>query len=195
MQSISYPIGKRIKDARDRKKLSQEDLAKRIGIKQQSLSKIEKGKSEPRESTLIALARELDDVFGIEWLNKHLPKQFGSKELAEIVNQFGDEPLSLQLDIFVGELALLNKRFRKMLTAESLKRSLEITQTVNELIDSWHDEDSIRHNELVKDMTERMNNQVQEVEVDDYGKLGGTPKKQEEEADDKITKGKETKAK
>lgn len=60
-------VGKRIRRLREDRKLSQEQLAKRIGIKQGSLTQIETGVTKaPAAETLIALAR----VFEVDpaWL-------------------------------------------------------------------------------------------------------------------------------
>jgi len=52
--------------------LTQAALAKLIGIKQASLSQIEGGISDPRKTTLIALARALNDDLGEEWLKEYV---------------------------------------------------------------------------------------------------------------------------
>jgi transcriptional regulator with XRE-family HTH domain len=60
-------VGKRIRRLREDRKLSQEQLAKRIGIKQGSLTQIETGITKaPAASTLVAMAR----VFEVDpaWL-------------------------------------------------------------------------------------------------------------------------------
>lgn len=59
-------IGPRIKESRDRRKLSQEELARRVGVKQPSVSDWENSRSEPTVENLRVLAVELDLWF--EWL-------------------------------------------------------------------------------------------------------------------------------
>lgn len=124
MQKILYPIGQRIRDVRKRKKLSQKDLARKIGIKQPSLSEIENGYSEPREATLIALVRELDDVLGRNDLYIHLPKKYSTSDLAEMVNEETKHPLMLEW--FVYELTELNQEFRSMLNDGAYKKALRV---------------------------------------------------------------------
>lgn len=68
-------IGQLVQTARKTINLSQTDLANQIGVTQSAIAHIESGKSEPREITLIALAKVLNDNFGLEWLNEHLPIQ------------------------------------------------------------------------------------------------------------------------
>jgi DNA-binding XRE family transcriptional regulator len=53
-------IGERIRGARERVSLTQQELARRSGISQESLSRIETGLRDPRVSTLRALARGMD---------------------------------------------------------------------------------------------------------------------------------------
>lgn len=59
-------IGHRIRESREQRKLSQTELARRIGIKQPSVSEWESCRSEPTVENLRALAVELDLWF--EWL-------------------------------------------------------------------------------------------------------------------------------
>ena len=56
----SIDIGKRIKQFRLKKKLSQEELGGRIGVSRKHLSKIEVGERAPTLDLLILIANELD---------------------------------------------------------------------------------------------------------------------------------------
>jgi transcriptional regulator with XRE-family HTH domain len=53
-------IGARIKDIRNRKGFTQEDLAEKININPKYLSSIERGKENPTLNTLIKLSESLD---------------------------------------------------------------------------------------------------------------------------------------
>lgn len=55
----NIPIGNRIREARDRAKLSQSDLGKRIGVESQSVSKYERGVMKPDSDALVAMERVL----------------------------------------------------------------------------------------------------------------------------------------
>lgn len=66
------PIGQRVKEVRVRRGISQAKLARLIGITQPSLSQIEAGRTEPRESTLLAIARILEDDLGDEEIRRKL---------------------------------------------------------------------------------------------------------------------------
>lgn len=77
MQNQNISIGDRIKAVREKKGLSQKALADKIGIKQPSLSEIEKNKSVPREATLLALARALNDDLGEAWITDRLAEKKG----------------------------------------------------------------------------------------------------------------------
>ncbi len=59
-------IGHRIKDSRERKTLSQSELARRLGVSQPTVSDWENGKTEPSVDNLRTLAIELDVWF--EWI-------------------------------------------------------------------------------------------------------------------------------
>lgn len=78
MSKPKVSIGGRIRLARSNARggigVSQSELARLIGIKQPSLSQIESGTSEPRKTTLIAIARALNDDLGEEWLKEHMPQ-------------------------------------------------------------------------------------------------------------------------
>jgi len=61
-------LGPQIRAARRDKKLTLVELSGLIGISNQALSDIERGKKNPSKQTLMNLSRELSDGFGIEWL-------------------------------------------------------------------------------------------------------------------------------
>lgn len=62
----SMKIGTRIRESRERKTLSQSELARRLGVSQPAVSDWENGKTEPSVDNLRALAVELDVWF--EWI-------------------------------------------------------------------------------------------------------------------------------
>jgi transcriptional regulator with XRE-family HTH domain len=61
-------IGTRLREERDRVRISQRELARRIGLSASMISQIESGQSKPSVSTLYAIVNELgvslDDIFG-----------------------------------------------------------------------------------------------------------------------------------
>jgi transcriptional regulator with XRE-family HTH domain len=61
-------IGTRLREERDRVRISQRELARRIGLSASMISQIESGQSKPSVSTLYAIVTELgvsvDDIFG-----------------------------------------------------------------------------------------------------------------------------------
>jgi SOS-response transcriptional repressor LexA len=61
-------IGPQIRAARREKDLTLVQLSELIGISNQALSDIERGKKNPSKQTLMNLSRELSNGFGIEWL-------------------------------------------------------------------------------------------------------------------------------
>ncbi|WP_079506891.1 helix-turn-helix domain-containing protein [Mesobacillus jeotgali] len=82
-----FEISRRYKQIRGVKKLSQKEFAERIGIKQSSLSSIEKGSSKPSIDTVITTS----NVFGVstDWiLLGDRPKVSTVKE-NHLLNLFG----------------------------------------------------------------------------------------------------------
>jgi transcriptional regulator with XRE-family HTH domain len=61
-------VGQRIRSARLSAHLSLEMLGQLIGISNQALSAIERGKANPSKQTLMSLARTLNDDFEVPWL-------------------------------------------------------------------------------------------------------------------------------
>ena len=53
------PLGTRIRKAREQARMSQAELARRIGISSTSMNAIEGGHTDPRASRIVAIAREL----------------------------------------------------------------------------------------------------------------------------------------
>lgn len=59
IDNIYIEIGKKIRDVRERKHISQEDLAKKVGLTRTSITNIEKGRQKLLVHTLINIAQEL----------------------------------------------------------------------------------------------------------------------------------------
>src|ERR687892_1103528 len=61
-------IGSRLREERERVRISQRELARRLGVSASLISQIESGQSKPSVSTLYAIVTELgvslDDIFG-----------------------------------------------------------------------------------------------------------------------------------
>jgi transcriptional regulator with XRE-family HTH domain len=53
------PLGTRIRQAREQARISQAELARRIGISKQAMNAIEGGHTDPRASRIVAIAQEL----------------------------------------------------------------------------------------------------------------------------------------
>ncbi|RJR43984.1 MAG: XRE family transcriptional regulator [Desulfobacteraceae bacterium] len=61
---VKEMIGRRIREIRTKKGLTQEELAEKMGMGPKYLSSIERGKENPTLNTLIALAESLDVAMG-----------------------------------------------------------------------------------------------------------------------------------
>lgn len=67
-------ISNNIQKLRWEKGMSQRDLASKSGLSRSTIADIENGIEEPKQSSMIAIARALDlpvgEVFDLEWRNK-----------------------------------------------------------------------------------------------------------------------------
>lgn len=92
-------IGIKLKRLRQRKKLSQEVLAEKVGISPKYVSSIERGKENPTLDILIKLAQtlgvEIEEVFAISH------EESDPKKLRELVNQLMKEADGEKLRIIV----------------------------------------------------------------------------------------------
>ncbi len=78
-----YEIGDRIREQREKKELSQEDLAERMGVSNQTISRLETGTSVAKIDTLLRLASALETVPGAL-----LPKRFYQVSSQHLLDTF-----------------------------------------------------------------------------------------------------------
>ena len=87
MGEISKKLGKRIKELRERKKLTQLVFAEMVNMESSNISKIERGIQIPKEESLIKIAEALNvtvkDLFDYEHFEN---KQELIKKIIEILN-------------------------------------------------------------------------------------------------------------
>lgn len=69
---VKLSVGQRIRAARRNADLTLAEVGRRIGISNQALSAIERGKKNPSKQTLMSLARVLKTDFGERWLAAYL---------------------------------------------------------------------------------------------------------------------------
>lgn len=109
---LTKDMGKRIRRARDDAGMTQEELARRIGRRQASISDIENGKIEVNAVTLTILALELQKPIGYffpDWLMKRLQPEDvkpAEAELLSLALQLSDEDLQR---ITIQVRALVNR--------------------------------------------------------------------------------------
>ena len=84
-------IGHRIKEAREGKRISQGELARRLGVSQPSISDWENGKTEPSVENMRALAVELEVWF--EWLATGRGAQAYAPQVQEAVPEYRVQPV------------------------------------------------------------------------------------------------------
>ena len=59
-KSLSYIVGQRIKEIRNEKKISQQDLASKCNFEKSNMSRIEAGRTDPKLSTLDKISQGLE---------------------------------------------------------------------------------------------------------------------------------------
>ena len=94
---LRSPIGARIRAARRNADLTLEQVGRRIGISNQALSAIERGKKNPSKQTLMNLARVLKTDFGERWLADYLSQNQVEFQLVPLNMQAFDKVTLLHL--------------------------------------------------------------------------------------------------
>lgn len=95
MENIKSLLGKRIKELRRERNLSQEKLAENIGIDPNNLSRIENGKNYPSAETIVKIADAFNiEVYKLYLFNHQKPYE---KIKADIINSLNDEKFGRQL--------------------------------------------------------------------------------------------------
>ncbi len=84
MRNVKILLGKRIRELRKKKNLTQEQLSERIGIEIPSLSNIENGKNYPNSETIDKIAQGLEvQIFEI-YMFEHLEEFDRDRMLVEL---------------------------------------------------------------------------------------------------------------
>ena len=95
MDDIKKLLGKRIKELRKEKSLSQEALAEQIGIEPNNLSRIENGKNYPSAETISKIAKALNlEIHKLYCFNHH--KEYTEIQ-KELIKALDDENFGRQL--------------------------------------------------------------------------------------------------
>ncbi|MDO5437207.1 MAG: helix-turn-helix transcriptional regulator [bacterium] len=96
MRNIKDLLGKRIKEIRKRKGLTQEKLAEFAGIETPSMSNIENGKNYPNHETLEKISNALGvKPYELYIFDYHLPKEELIKEMVNTMEK--DENLTQKM--------------------------------------------------------------------------------------------------
>lgn len=125
-------IGLRIKELREEKKLTQEELASRINVTKQMISHYENGTNIPRDGTL----KKMLQIFGLTI------EEFYSKSTPDLTNVLPDEKLK-----WIEERDRLNSKIEYLqekiitLTEGQLE---ELNNAVSEIIRLNHEIDRLR---------------------------------------------------
>ena len=84
---VKLGVGQRIRVARRNADLTLAEVGRRIGISNQALSAIERGKKNPSKQTLMSLARVLKTDFGERWLTAYLSEDHTEIQLIPLNKQ------------------------------------------------------------------------------------------------------------
>ncbi len=84
MNNVKILLGKRIRELRKSKNLTQEQLSERIGIEIPSLSNIENGKNYPNSETIEKIAQGLGVQIFEMYIFEHLVEPDKEKMLSEL---------------------------------------------------------------------------------------------------------------
>lgn len=136
--------------------MSQAELAIRIGIKQQSLSDIEGGRSKPRDTTLIALAKELNNDFGLEWLRDRMEteaKTAWEDRLTPVIALVRKH--DFVLDLLIARLAAVSERFRAMLDPQAYADVVERAKVIARLSAPELSAEEIAQRERIKEAIQK----------------------------------------
>ena len=98
-------IGSRLRDGRERARISQRELARRLGVSASLISQIESGQSKPSVSTLYAIVTELgvslDHIFQVHGHEVSIAAAAGAED---VVREFGSGPVVRPSERHVVEL-------------------------------------------------------------------------------------------
>ena len=86
MRNIKNLLGLRIREIRKSNKLTQEQLAEKIGIEIPSLSNIENGKNYPNSETIEKIAKGLNVQIFELFIFEHLKEPDSKKMLKELIS-------------------------------------------------------------------------------------------------------------
>ncbi len=86
MRNIKTLLGLRIREIRKSNKLTQEQLAEKIGIEIPSLSNIENGKNYPNSETIEKIAKGLNVQIFELFIFEHLKEPDSKKMLKELIS-------------------------------------------------------------------------------------------------------------
>ena len=105
-KQLNEYVGKRIKEERQKRKIKQNELAKKIGIQNSTLSQYENGKSEPNQEMLFKIAEALGiNVSDLIPVNYRIEDNDLEKAL-KMARGFDLEDISLLKDLMEKALSL-----------------------------------------------------------------------------------------
>ena len=105
-KQLNEYVGKRIKEERQKRKIKQNELAKKIGIQNSTLSQYENGKSEPNQEMLFKIAEALGiNVSDLIPVNYRIEDNDLEKAL-KMARGFELEDISLLKDLMEKALSL-----------------------------------------------------------------------------------------
>lgn len=103
MSDLKKLLGKRIREIRVAKKLTQEDLSELTDIGASSISKIESGYFHPTDENLERIAKALKvEPYKLYMFNHHKDVKELKKDIITMINNATDEDIKLTYKILIG---------------------------------------------------------------------------------------------
>lgn len=128
-------LGQRVRELRLRRGLSQEDLARRVGVRQKQISSYERDVNVPSGEIFIALARAFEvSLDYLAQLSPHSAPQIAIADLdllekVQKVDQLDDRDRALVKDVM--ELVVLKSRVRELASEEPQRADEVIAEASN----------------------------------------------------------------
>jgi len=109
-KELAVYVGKRIREERNKKKMTQKELGRRIGVKHNTVSSYESGTNAPEQNAIFKIARALevavDDFFP--------PKEGTTDEF--------ERALKMTKNLNIKDMEFLNKLIEKTLSLDEEER-------------------------------------------------------------------------
>src|SRR5690625_3350377 len=109
-KELAVYVGKRIREERNKKKMTQKELGRRIGVKHNTVSSYESGTNAPEQNAIFKIARALEVA-----VDECFPPKEGPKDELE-------RELKMKKNLNKKHMEFLNKQIEKTLSLDEEER-------------------------------------------------------------------------